>query len=165
MIQFYDKQGFLVEYSQHATFGEAGHVLVICSFRNQWVLTRNRIRGLEFPGGKREMGETIEEAAIREVYEETGGVVCDLKFWGQYKVHSSKPFVKSIYYTELTEMKIKKDYLETDGPVLLDILPADIKHNPDFSYIMKDEILSISLKRIKQIKNPVSTYGDFQKNE
>ena len=58
-----------------------------CRFQGQWVLTRNRKRGLEFPGGKREQGETIEEAAVREVYEETGGIVCGLKFLGQYKVY------------------------------------------------------------------------------
>lgn len=150
MIQFRDKHNCLVEFSINPEFGESWHVLVLCRFRDQWVLTRNRKRGLEFPGGKREQGETIEEAAIREVYEETGGVVRTLRFLGQYKVHDEKkPFVKSIYYSELSEMKRKHDYFETDGPVLLESLPEDIKHVSEFSFIMKDEILTLSLQQLE----------------
>lgn len=152
MIQFRDEHGFLVEFSPRQEFGEAWHVLVITQYQGQWVLTHNRERGIEFPGGKREIGETIEEAAIREVYEETGGDVSNLYFLGQYKVHDvTKPFVKSIYYTELSELKPKHDYLETDGPVLIAELPKDIKNHSEFSFIMKDEILPLSLKQLHQL--------------
>lgn len=152
MIQFRDEQNCLVEFSSKPEFGESWHVLVLCRFQDQWVLTRNRKRGLEFPGGKREQGETIEEAAIREVYEETGGVVNGLRFLGQYKVHDAKkPFVKSIYYTELSSIKWKQNYLETDGPVLLETLPKDIKSVPEYSFIMKDEILTLSLKQLNHV--------------
>lgn len=158
MIQFKDKQDYLVEYSQQEEFGEAWHVLVICRFQGYWVLTRNRQRGLEFPGGKREKGESIEEAVIREVYEETGGVVSDLEFLGQYKVYDpNKPFVKSIYYTELSEMKWKQDYLETDGPVLRATLPKDIKEDSDFSFIMKDNILELSLQQLHKNKETLKS--------
>ena len=47
-------------------------MFVICRFYQQWLLTKHKIRGWEFPGGKKEEGETLEEAAIREVEEETG---------------------------------------------------------------------------------------------
>lgn len=152
MIQFRDEQNCVVEFSSKPEFGESWHVLVLCRFQGQWVLTRNRKRGLEFPGGKREQGETIEEAAIREVYEETGGIVNELRFLGQYKVHDlNKPFVKSIYYTELSSMKRKHDYFETDGPVLRETLPKDIKSVSEFSFIMKDEILMLSLKQLNKI--------------
>ena len=153
MIQFRDEHDYLVEFSPEPTFGEAWHVLVVCRFQDQWVLTHNRKRGLEFPGGKREKGETIEEAAIREVYEETGGVASHLRFLGQYKVHdATKPFVKSIYYTELSELKPKHDYLETNGPVLRANLPKDIKRDSDFSFIMKDEVLPLCLKQLQKIR-------------
>lgn len=152
MIQFRDENNCLVEFSVRPEFGESWHVLVLCRYQNQWVLTRNRKRGLEFPGGKRERGETIEEAAIREVYEETGGVVGTLRFIGQYKVHDEKkPFIKSIYYSHLSEMKRKHDYFETNGPVLLESLPEDIKSVSEFSFIMKDDILTLSLQQINQM--------------
>lgn len=152
MIQFKDEHNCLVEFSVRPEFGESWHVLVLCRYQNHWVLTRNRKRGLEFPGGKREQGETIEEAAIREVFEETGGVVRTLRFLGQYKVHDvKKSFVKSIYYSELSELKWRHNYFETEGPVLLESLPEDIKGVSEFSFIMKDDILPLSLQQIYQM--------------
>ncbi|MFJ8264343.1 RNA deprotection pyrophosphohydrolase [Peribacillus asahii] len=153
MVTFKDEHGFLVEFSSKAEFGEAWHVLVLCQFQGKWVLTRHRERGLEFPGGKRERSETIEEAAIREVYEETGGVVGELLFLGQYRVHEpNRSFIKSIYYTELTAIEKKQEYLETDGPVLCVQLPKNIKTDTDYSFIMKDEIVPLSLQQIERVK-------------
>ena len=147
MKQFIDRNGYKVEYAEDPVFGDAWHVFVICRFKGQWVLTKHRKRGMEFPGGKREIGESIEAAAKREVYEETGGVVENLRFLGQYKVHDPvKPFIKSIYYAELTWLEKKADYLETDGPLLLDRLPEVL--GEEFSFIMKDEILPLCLGRL-----------------
>ncbi len=39
---------------------------------NCWLMVLNVKRGWEFPGGKIESGEKLEEAALRELYEETG---------------------------------------------------------------------------------------------
>ncbi|QOR64960.1 NUDIX hydrolase [Cytobacillus suaedae] len=46
------------------------------TWRNQW----------ELPAGKREANETSKDCAIRELYEETGQFVTDLKFKGLLKV-------------------------------------------------------------------------------
>ncbi|MFE4897194.1 RNA deprotection pyrophosphohydrolase [Peribacillus butanolivorans] len=147
MKQFYDMNGYKVEFSVDPVFGEAWHVFVLCRIQEKWVLTKHRKRGLEFPGGKRETGESIEAAARREVYEETGGVVEHLQFLGQYKVHNPvKPFVKSIYFAKLSEIEWKENYLETDGPILLDVLPDVL--GEEFSFIMKDEIVPLSLARL-----------------
>ncbi len=52
--------------------------MVICQYEKGWLLTNHKTRGFEFPGGKVEQGESLEEAARREVYEETGAILGEL---------------------------------------------------------------------------------------
>ena len=67
-----------LSFLDHPFSASPKHVWVICSYQNKWLLTKHKERGYEFPGGKVEPGETPEEAAIREVKEETGGLVDNL---------------------------------------------------------------------------------------
>ena len=39
-----------------------------------WIMVKNRSRGWELPGGRIGQGEAPEEAALRELYEETGAL-------------------------------------------------------------------------------------------
>lgn len=130
------------------------HVWIICKLENQWLLTKHKNRGLEFPGGKVEAGETPEEAAVREVQEETGGLIKTLTYVGQYYVKGKTEHVaKNIYFAEVSLLMKQSDYLETEGPVLLEELPEQITSNRMFSFIMKDQVLPYSLKQINKIMN------------
>ena len=52
------------------------YAVIIAKYQGKWVFCRHRERDtLEAPGGHREPGETILEAARRELAEETGRIV------------------------------------------------------------------------------------------
>ncbi|MGY4689146.1 RNA deprotection pyrophosphohydrolase [Salibacterium sp. K-3] len=128
-----------------------GHVWVICRFQKQWLLTRHPRRGLEFPGGKVEAGETAEQAAEREVWEETGGIVEHITQIGQYKVKGrAETIVKNVYFADVHKIEGKSDYMETMGPVRIRYLPRNPGGN--YSFIMKDDVLPKALQQIKERK-------------
>lgn len=153
MEQFIDENGKRVELSfEKGRFQqESYHVLVLCRYKEKWLLTRHKKRGLEFPGGKRERGETLEEAAVRETYEETGGVINHPLFIGEYKVYDHSPFIKTIFFSQAEELIKKDDYLETEGAVLWSGDFSSIHDDPSFSFIMKDQVVDLALKRIKDL--------------
>lgn len=126
----------------------AAHVLVITSYNNKWLLTKHKERGLEFPGGKAEKGESIEDAALREVREETGGEIERMTFLGEYELTlNNARYVKAVFFAEVSKLVQKESYLETDGPELVEgnILQKRFEHQ--YSYIMQDEVLEVFLRR------------------
>lgn len=111
------------------------------------VLTDHQERGFEFPGGKIERDETVEDAAMREVREETGGIVKKLVYLGQYQVtDSGKTFWKTIYFSILDEVEERSHYYETGGPVYMQELPVGLKADDRFSFIMKDEVVTSAIQ-------------------
>jgi len=130
------------------------HVLIICRYKGQWLLTDHQERGFEFPGGKVEKGESPKEGAIREVKEETGAIIEEIDYVGQYFVNGKNGSVfKNIYFSNVTELRTQETYYETNGPILLDRIPNDIKTNDSYSFIMKDEILDYTLDYILKTKD------------
>lgn len=120
------------------------HVLVIAKYNGKWLLTKHRERGLEFPGGNVEAGESLLEAAKREVYEETGGTVKGLAWFAEYVVQSEPPFCKTVFIAEISEMENIK-LMETEGAFLVDFL------NPDdtYSFLMKDDGMKEIMERVR----------------
>jgi 8-oxo-dGTP diphosphatase len=135
-----------LSFEDHPFSKEPKHVLVLCRYQDQWLLTKHKERGLEFPGGKVEKGESAEEAAVREVMEETGGKVASLHYIGQYYVDGKQDYViKNIYFAEVAELMEQPSYFETEGPVLMNHIPAEVDHHPDYSFIMKDKIIDYGM--------------------
>ena len=153
MYEFKDYYQNTVQLSfEHQPFSDSPkHVWVICRYGDKWLLTEHEDRGFEFPGGKVEPMECAEEAALREVKEETGAAVRHLQYVGQYKVLGrEKVIVKNIYFADIEKLEKQADYFETKGPVLFSELPENLPRNKKFCFIMKDSVLPISLKKLKE---------------
>ncbi|PAV27738.1 nucleoside triphosphatase YtkD [Virgibacillus profundi] len=143
-----------LSFEDHPFSNAPKHVWVICRYGNRWLLTKHKERGLEFPGGKVEIGETAKQAAIREVMEETGGSVEKIHYVGQYFVSGkTDTVIKNVYVAEIDELIQQETYYETKGPVLLESIPKNIKQNGLYSFIMKDGVLDHCMDYIKAERN------------
>lgn len=140
-----------LSFDNHPFSKSPKHVWIVCKYNDYWLLTDHVGRGLEFPGGKVEAGEAPIEAAIREVKEETGATVQSIQYIGQYKVNGkTDTIIKNIYYADILSVEKQEEYYETNGPVLVKELPENIKTDERFSFVMKDDVLTYSLMKIKE---------------
>ncbi|MFQ3544719.1 nucleoside triphosphatase YtkD [Halobacillus rhizosphaerae] len=152
MKTFYDfyRNQVTLSFEDHPFSSCPKHVWVICRYKNRWLLTKHKDRGIEFPGGKVEEGETPEQAAIREVKEETGAEVLDLNYIGQYHVAGKGgTIIKNVYFATISELVVQEHYFETLGPVLFERLPETMASNDRFSFMMKDEVLPQCMEYIQ----------------
>ena len=135
---FKDLQGAHVE----LTFGEnrmgmeARHVLVVLKHDGKWLVTRHFVRGIEFPGGKAEEGETIAEAAIREAIEETGVTVTDLVKFAEYVVISNVIFCKAVFTGKVSSIEEDPQLFETEGALWM--TDDELENCNELSFHMKD---------------------------
>lgn len=138
LLSFKDVHGENVE----LTFGEnrhgipARHVLVVLKHEGKWLLTEHSVRGIEFPGGKAEEGENIEEAAKREVMEETGVTLKVLRYVAEYVVQSKSPFCKAVFTGEIAHIEVNPQLHETKGAVWM--TDEELLACENLSFYMKD---------------------------
>ncbi|MBU8879851.1 nucleoside triphosphatase YtkD [Bacillus sp. FJAT-29790] len=155
METFFDENGGIVSlsFAKNSFDKQPEHVLVICKMGKNWLLTNHKKRGLEFPGGKVERGETLKDAAYREVFEETGASISRLQFIGEYQVsNNGVTFVKAIFFGQVDKIEDKEHYLETAGPVLIDGNLLELRWGKDYSFIMKDQVVEKSMNRILELE-------------
>ncbi len=139
MTVFQDLNGIRVEltFGESSSTLEARHVLIVLKHEGKWLLTRHSSRGVEFPGGKAELGESIEQAAIRETFEETGVTIRNLKKIAEYIVEDTKPFCKAVFTATVAHIGRTPVGYETEGALWLE--DGDFANCDELSFHMQDE--------------------------
>lgn len=149
MFNFIDENGFNVElrFDQGPFKIEPRHVLVLVRYKDKWLCTINKKRGVEFPGGKVEPGETLVQAAIRETYEETAVHIADLKWFAYYVVYDQVPFCKAVFTGKVERIDPFIEEHETLGMTWLST--EELINHPKLSFFMKDEGMKKMLQEVK----------------
>ena len=148
MFTFIDENGLKVDlrFDQGPFEVEPKHVLAFVQKDGKWLCTVHKHRGIEFPGGKQEEGETLAEAAIREVYEEATIVIEDVKWFAYYIVHDKIPFCKVVFTAKVKEIqKFNGDY-ETEG--VLWLTEEELWQQPNLSFYMRDAGMKKMLQEV-----------------
>lgn len=123
-------------------------VVIVSRFKDKWVLARHEERSTwEIPGGHRESGENIDDAAKRELYEETGAKKFKLIPICIYSVDKEEDDITrhstltygGLYFSDIEELGDLPD-LEIDEIKLCDELPKELTY-PDIQPHLLNKVI------------------------
>lgn len=102
--------------------------------------------GLDVPGGFIDLGETLEQATIREAKEELGVDVRILDYTGSYlSDYAGRPILNLVFVAEMTGGEVKPDDDMNGGdPVWRDVndLPAEDELSWPWMYAAQQDVIA-----------------------
>lgn len=102
---------------------EYTRVVCVCRYQGNYIFSYNKKReGYEIPGGHIEEGETWIEACKREVYEETGGIIKEIRPICVYKISS----FGILCFAEIEKLDELPKEFEMEKIVITDELPENL---------------------------------------
>lgn len=108
---------------------ELTRVVCVSKYRDKYVFSYNKKRnGWEIPGGHIEEGETWEEAAKREMYEETGAIKINVEPICVYKIST----FGLLCYCEILELEELPKEFEMEKIMFSDSLPDNLTFSESF---------------------------------
>lgn len=118
--------------------------VIVSRYQDQWVFVKHKKRNtLEIPGGKKELGESILACAKRELYEETGALVYDIKPVCVYSVKREiEPESFGMLYVAEIEQFSKLPESEIDHIELLEELPKENWTYPEIQPLLCEYVVN-----------------------
>ena len=113
--------------------------VIVSQYQGKWVLCQHKQRTTwEVPGGHIEPGETPEEAARRELYEESGAKEYDLHEIGVYGVkQDEQEDFGMLYFAQIHSFDTLPRDFEMKRVELFDTLPENMTYPQIQPYLVK----------------------------
>ena len=114
----------------YCTESEYTRVVCVCRYLGKYIFAYNKKReGFEIPGGHIEEGENWEEACKREVYEETGGIIKEIKPICVYKINS----FGILCFAEIEKLEELPKEFEMEKIIITEKLPENLSFKESHS--------------------------------